>query len=421
MNYFLKILILPAAAAALLPCALGAADTVAPDPRIPAKETVAAVNDITGAIADKNLTMARDIAGKLLASTADGTVDRAYADLLMAQIASSEEKFAEAVPHMEAALATKLFAPADMERYSVGLAHLYMATKQPAKAVALLEAFLKDTPQPQDDTLYMFAGLLMENNRGDEALVQAKRLMERQIDPPARYYQMAAACAQSVKNYDLACAYIERLIEMEPKNELYWNQLVAMHYTAGELVAAIVSLEQAQKQGLLQERINWETHVELYYNLDCYADAAKVIEAGLSSGKLPNELRFWELLSLCYDRLYQSDKAVAVLEKASASTPWSAIDTRLAERNYREGRFDQVVVNLRNALRKGGIERVGDCWALLASAYIELKDYDNADKAVAEAAKYPDAASKVERLNRILKIIRENQKRAAEAKAPGAK
>lgn len=389
--------------------ALRASDEVAADPRLPSQATVTTMGDITAAIEAKNTVVAMDIAGKLNNSTAPGTIDRALSDLVLAQLLSGQEKYAEAIPHLEAALATKLFSPEEMERYTVGLAHLYVASKQSPKALALLAEFIKDTPRPQEDMLYMYAGLLMENNRGDEALVQAQKLMVRQLNPPQSYYQMAAACAQSVNNYDLACAYLERLIEMDPKNEMYWAQLVAMHSTAGELIPAIVSLERAQKNGHLTEEKYHIIRVELYYNLERWPQAAAIISEGLDSHKLPNELRFWEMLCVCYDRMYEPDKAMEVLKKASTLTSWSAIDTRMAERNYRDGRFDLVVDNLQAALRKGGIDRMGDFWALMASAYLELKDLDNTDKALVEAAKYPDATSKVERLKRIVNQIRQKQ------------
>lgn len=389
------------------------------DPRALQNQTLAAMNDITTALDAKNTTLAWDLVGKLYNSTTPGTIDRAYADLVYAQILSGQDKYADAATHLEAALAPKLFNEADTERYTVGLAHMFVELKQVPKALAVLTDYVTSTPRPADDTLYMYAALLMECGKGPEALVQAQKLIERRIDPPQNYYQMAAACAQTVNNYDLACSYLERLIEMDPKNEMYWTQLVAMHSAAGELIPAIVSLERAQKRGLMTAQQFQIVRLELYYNMERWPQSAEILADGLDTGKLPNEQRYWEMLCMCYDRMFEPEKAMEVLKKASARTPWSAIDTRMAERNYRDGKFAEVIVNLQNALRKGGIERVGDLWCLMASSYLELKQIDKAEKALDEAAKSTDATTKtkVERLRRIIAQTRAIQAREAEAAA----
>jgi tetratricopeptide (TPR) repeat protein len=367
----------------------------------------AAMQAISQAIDEKRMDDARTQTLALLQVSNPGTLDYALANLLMAQICSSTEKFADAVPYLEAALSQKLFDPAETQRYSLGLAHLYVETKQKEKAVALLHEMVDPVgSKASPDMLYMYSVLLMETGKGDEAMKQSDRLMRTSLTPPKEYYQLAASCAQNVGNYEKACAYLERLLEMDPKNEMYWNQLVAMHYNAGELLSAIVSMERAQEKGLLKKDVNYVTKIELYYNLERFPEAAKDIEDGLAYKRIPNEQRFWEMLCISYDQMGEPDKADKVLEKAAATTKWNGIDVRLAERNYRNGKFDKALANLESAVRKGKLEHPAEIWVLMASAAIETNNLDKAEYAMSNAKKYPEAASKVEKLENALKMLK---------------
>lgn len=410
MNYSFKRALFAASALLLMTTPVIAAENT-PQPteqaKVPSASGAAAMQAITQAIDEKRMDDARNQTQALLQVCTPGSMDYALANLLMAQIYSSTEKFADAVPYLERALALKIFEAEEQERYTLGLAHLYVETKQKDKAVKLLSELLasvgdKVTP----DMLYMYSVLLMETGNGAEAVKQSERLMRTSLNPPKEYYQLAASCAQNVGNYEKACAYLERLLETDPKNEIFWNQLVAMHFNAGELLSAIVSMERAQEKGLLTKEVNYITKVELYYNMERFPEAAKDIEEGLATKRIPNEQRFWEMLCVCYDQMGEPDKADKVLEKASATTNWSGIDIRLAERNYRNGKYDKALANLESAVRKGGIDRPADIWILMASAALETRNLDKAEEAMQEAKKYPEAAEKVEKLENALNILK---------------
>lgn len=375
--------------------------------KVPSASGAAAMQAITQAIDEKRMDDARTQTLALLQVSNPGSMDYALANLLMAQICSSTEKFKDAIPYLEAALSNKLFDAAEQERYTLGLAHLYVETKQKEKAVALLGDLVKTAGRNvTPDMLYMYSVLLMETGSKQEAVDQAEHLMRMSLNPPKEYYQLAASCEQNIGNYDKACAYLERLLEMDPKNEMFWNQLVAMHFNAGELLSAIVTMERAQEKGLLTKEVNYVTKIELYYNLERFPEAAKDIEEGLATKRIPNEQRFWEMLCVCYDQIGEPEKADKVLEKASATTKWSGIDVRLAERNYRNGKFDKALTNLETAVRKGKLERPADIWVLMASAALETRNLDKAGYAISNAKKYPEAAAKVEKLENAFNMLK---------------
>jgi tetratricopeptide (TPR) repeat protein len=393
---------------------------LAPDPKVLTAASSASLKGVSDAIDAKNWAQAETLDKAFLATCNPGAIDYAYANLLMANICSTQKRFAEAVPYLETALAQKLFEPADVQRYTTALVHLYVETNQKPKAVALIEQYKIEVPHLPADMVYMYAVLLMETGKGQAALEQAELLMRYDLHPPKENYQLAASCAQNVNNYEKACAYLDRLIEMEPRNEMYWNQLVAMHYNAGELLAAVVSLERAQENGLLNKEINYITRIELYYNLERFPEAAKAIEECLANKTIPNELKYWDMLANCYDMTGEPEKADKVLEQASASTKWGAIDVRLAERSYRAGNYEKAIAHFESAIKKADVDNQGDIWVLMASASIETRNVAKAENALTHAAAYPDETSKVEKLqkslNQLKKQIEDEKKQSADAK-----
>jgi tetratricopeptide (TPR) repeat protein len=367
-----------------------------------------ALKSISAAIDAKNFADAQSQAAVLISVSAPGSMDYAYANLLMANIFTTQNRFANALPFLETALAQKLFAADETERYTHALAQLYVETKQLKKAVELIKAYAAINPKLPDDMTYMYALVLKETGDIKEANKQAEKLMRSSLNPPKEYYQLAASCAQDLGNYDRACAYLERLIQMNPKNEMYWEQLVAMHYSAGEYLPAIVVVDRAQEAGFLLKPTYYELRIELYYNMERFREAAQEIERCLDEGKIGNEQRFWEIWSNCYDMLGEPQKSIEVLKKGSKASNWSALDVRLGEFYYKNGDYANAAASFESAIKKGHSEKLGDIWLLIASADIENKDMDKAAVALANAGKYPEVAVNLEKLKKTFELQKEN-------------
>lgn len=398
----------------VLSCSVTAASGQDADVHVPSVKVIQAVSQINESLQnelyDQALTQGQD----LLRSVQAGTIDASLANLLIAQVHSSQERYAEAIPYLEAALQPKVLDAQSTERYTLGLAHLYTEVGAQDKAVKLLDDFVAENPYPNGDILYMYSVVLLSAGRGQDALEAAQRALRTSVHPRRELYQLAAACAQEVNNYELASAYLERMIELDPDSELLWTQLMATYLGGGKQLAALVALENAQARGLLQKPENEVTRIELYYNLERYEEAAEALEEGLADGSLPNEQRLWEMLSYCYDLLFQPKKATDALERASEQGEWSGIDIRLAERYWQQREFEKTIESLQSAWDKGGVDRPGDLWILMATAALELEDLETAEEALAKAAEYPSSASRVERLQRYIQQIKEQKRILAE-------
>lgn len=379
------------------------------DRTVASVKVIKAISEINALVQEALFDQALMKATDLLAVCEPDTIDSALANLLIAQVHSSQDRYAEAIPHLEAALNPGVLDRESTERYTLGLAHLYEETGAREKAVSLLDSFMAANPFPGGDILYMHSVILLHVGRGHDALGSAERALRTSVHPRQELYQLAAACAQEVNNYELACAYLERMLEMDPQSELLWTQLMATYLAGGKLHAALVALEGAQARGLMQKPENNVTRVELYYNLERYKEASELLEKGLLDGSLPDEQRLWEMLSYCYDLLFQPEKATDALERASRRGAWSAIDIRLAERYWQSQDYEKTILSLQAAWDKGGVDRPGDLWLLMASAALELEDLEIAEKALFNAREYPDSAGRVERLQRYIQQIKEHK------------
>jgi len=389
MRHLLKTCLVLAAAIFASTLSL-AADNQLPPSNIPTPEARTVLKTISEAIDAKNFAGAETMAKGLIAKSAKGTADYAYATFLLASVYSAQNRFDEAIPNLESALACNMFEPADTERYTHALAQLYVQTKQIDKAIVFIRGYMVNHPNIPDDMRYMYAIILKESGNSAESYVQAEKLMRSSLKPPKEYYQLAASCAQDAGNFERACAYLERLLQMDPKSEVFWTQLVAMHYNAGEPLAAIVAIDRAQEAGLLLAPTNYELRIELYYSMERFREAAVEIEKDLKTGKIPNEQRFWEMLSSCYDNIGEQQKSLEVLKQAAATTKWSVMDVRLGEYYYRNSDYANAIINFQRAIDKGHNEKLGDIWILIASSALEIKKYDTAEVALEHAADYPD-------------------------------
>lgn len=359
------------------------------------------------------------ISSKMRDASTVGSMDFSVSTLLLAQAYANTKNYDKAILYLEDVATVGTFDPDSMERYTLGLANLYVETKQIDKAIATVKRFIAAGRKPSVDMQFLYAMVLTEKGMSKEAFVESEKLMRHDIAPRKEFYQLAATCAQNVGNFEKASAYLDSMIKVDPNNEMLWNQLVAMQAAAGQPLAAIVTIETAQAKGFLKKEQMYITRIELYFLIERYQEAADAIQEGFDNHEISNELRFWEMLSTCYENLGEEEKVNEVLKRGAEETDFAELDLRLAIRLFKVNTPESLkaaIPYFKSANQKGNLEadRAKLSWVLLASTAVQLKDIALAEDAVAHIADYKDSdtVSNVAKLRKDIEQI----KQAKEAK-----
>jgi len=356
----------------------------------------------------------------LLATVEPQSFDTAFLSQFKVQALLGKPDYKNAIPPLETALALSerygFFGEKDLELIWL-LSQLYgqeaASDKTPegqrasyAKAYSTLRRWLDRTPKPNPDAQYFAASILynqaLYDNKVDKAMLQqaqteAEKGLKMSIKPKEQFYALLMAISQQLGDYPKSAEYLELLVKDYPKNKSYWQSLLNAYLIQEDkgYVRAIVTLERAQKLGLLTDKRDNFTLVGLHLNTQQFSIAADLFEAGLRNGTLESEQKNWELLATCYQNMRKEEKAIATLKEAIKLFPKAAsLDLQVGNLYYMTDKYEDALTYMKSAVSKG-LEKSQQLQAYSYIAYLglDLKKLDDA-KAAAEKAVELDPNSK---------------------------
>jgi tetratricopeptide (TPR) repeat protein len=277
------------------------------------------------------------------------------------------------------------------------------ATRLFQKADGTMQKWLKLNPKSTADAQLLYAQLLytwavMNPEKPDlkllqRSLEQADIGLKLAIRPKDTFYVIKLAALQQLGRTAETAEMFELLIKQKPETSTYYQQLAATYLSTGQELRAALTIERAQAQGHLKTPQYYFNLVGIYFNLAQYEKAADLLESGLKSGALENELKNWELLALCYQQLQRPLKGIDALKQASKAFPKSGqIEFMIAQAYHGLDRTDDAYAHLQAAVAKGGLTKPHQAYMYLAYIAFELKKFDAALDAARKAEATPEGA-----------------------------
>jgi len=284
------------------------------------------------------------------------------------------------------------------------------------KAHHYLKRWLSALPEPTEESqlfassLLYAKGTLDPENPDMETIAEAENAAEQglrlSVQPEESLYMVLLSTAQLQGNWEQMADLLELVIERNPENKTYWQQLLGVYLTlAGQAdkksviqdmqLRAVLTIERAQQRGFMTESENYFNLVGLYINLQQFRRAAKILQAGLVDGQIEDTPENRELLASSWQQAHEEEQAIAALEDAIERFPEQGQpEYQLAQIYYQRDESDKAYDHLKLAVEKGKLKSLGQAYLFLC--YL---DYDNGDFAQAshwiEAAKESgDAAEK---------------------------
>lgn len=384
------------------------------------------------AIDAKNYDAATAILDAQLAKVAPDSYDAALLYQYKTNIALQKGDFSAAIRPMEQALTLSesktptYFEDRATREFYYLLASLYLQeavqSKNPAITTSYFEKadrsfiqWLKLTPKSTAEAQLIYSQLLYTwavQNADKPDLGLLRRALE-QIEaglhlatrPKDTLYVLKMVCLQQLGRNAEAVEVLELMVKMKPDSSTYWQQLAALYLSIDQPLRAVIALERAQSFGhMVAPRDNLNV-VGIYYNIGQFEKAAELLEAGLKTGKIENELKNWELLALCYQQLQRPFKSIEALRQASVVYPKSGqIEYMIAQAYHTLEKPEDTLRHLKAAIAKGGLAKPHQVNLFLAFIAYELKKFDDAMVAAQAAAATPEGAADPQTQNMIKAI-----------------
>ena len=411
-------------------------------PRQVTDETQAVFNKIWPLIEAKNWEQAIPLLNEVLTKAKPDSYDTAMASVILAQVylqrnTPGGSDYAAAIPLLENVIRLGYHDETRMLDFTFLLAQLHNMGGNAARAEELSLRWLETAKKWKMESVIFYTSVVLQRAQAKDgkvdkdavqkALAILKKAMLVFPNPTEQLYQVQAISYQLNNEYDNAADIFEVLVSKWPKNRQYWQQLYALYVNSSQPIRAILTLERAQEQGILDTNKDHLSRVGLYYNLQRFDRVVDILEKGLKDGSIDDEANNYELLAAAYQQTYQEFKAIDTYRRAIAKFPDKAGKYYISITNlyWEMQKYAEALESIEKGLAAGGLEEQNPGKLYMFAAYIcfELRKYEHGlellDKAKPLIEETQQAKQEFEGLSNSIKdAIERREKQAAAASNP---
>lgn len=272
-------------------------------------------------------------------------------------------------------------------RYTV--AQLYLILEDYPAAIRELEAWMKVSPNVNADAKVLLAQAYYQTNRKNDALRLVEEAIREQeskgVLPKEGWWSLQRVIYYEKDDYKRVVEILKKLIKHYPSFS-YWRQLGGMYGELNQELNQLVATEVTYLAGDLDQERQLISLAYMYMGAGAPYMGARIIEKGMKEGKIKRTGENLEVLGLAYQQGNDSKRALPVLEEAAKAAGKGSLYARLSGVYLDLDENEKSVAAARNAISRGGVDRIDITYMNLGNALINLHCYDDAIKAFRQAA-----------------------------------
>ncbi|MEM0911845.1 MAG: tetratricopeptide repeat protein [Pseudomonadota bacterium] len=174
----------------------------------------------------------------------------------------------------------------------------------------------------------------------------------------------------------------------------YWIQLAGMYGELEENEKQLATMEIAYQRGYVTSGSDIFMLSQLYYFNGIPYKGARLMEEGLSSGVLEENLRNTQFLAQSWQAAREDNKAINAFEIAADLSEDGELDAQLALLYYNNDKFDKAIEASNRAIDKGELRNPGNTYMVLGLALYNKRQFADAITTLAKAEEFaPSRAS----------------------------
>jgi len=273
-------------------------------------------------------------------------------------------------------------------RYTI--AQLYLILEDYANAAKELEAWMKVSPIVSADAKVLLGQAYYQLERRNDALRLVNEAIAEQeskgILPKEGWWSLQRVIYYENNDYKKVVEILKKLIRHYP-NFSYWQQLGGMYSELNQPINNLVATEVSYLAGKMDQERQLVSLGYMYLGADAPYMGARIIEKGMREGKIKRNAENLEVLGLAYQQGQDAKKALPILEEAAKASGKGIIYARLSGVYLDLDENEKAVTAARNAINRGGVQRIDMTYMNLGNALINLHCYNDAIGAFRNAGK----------------------------------
>ena len=340
-------------------------------------------------IAENNLEKAEAAISKLLSDLPRHDEDRAYTFYTTGMFYLQTSDYKTARKYFLAAHQLDCF-PEETRLYLLQtIAGLFMQDEDYSRAEMFYKDYMALAPSPGKD-IYLGLGSAYFFQKKYAATIALLEKAVDQLDPKETIYLMLFSSYYESRQPQSAIRILENMIRLWPGKKKYWIQLAALYIEQKSYDKSVEIMQAAMARNYLIKEKDLLQYVYMLYEIRLPYKAAVILEKAMDQAIVENTKKHFELLSTLYQEAKERREAIAALEKAAELSTDGKNHLYIAQLYFEmaeDGEFPRVIEHARKAI-ENGINQNGDAHMLMAAAYVELEDIENARKSLGSAAQH---------------------------------
>lgn len=307
---------------------------------------------------------------------------------LSAAVKVQSGDYAGAVNDLKAALDRGYVAEKDKASTYFNIAQLYLQDEKVDLALDYMERWINAGGQPDRDQKWQLAVLYQRADQNQEALKWAEQVFE-QDGPNAKreVYDFLIYLYDKTGQYGKKAQLLQQLLARNPNDRKIWDAIAGEFFRADELRMAFEVQKAMYLAGFLTKEDEIMRIVNFYNQFDVPYEAAKTLEKEMNAGRIEKDFEKLETLANLYQVAREYQKAIPVIEEAAnmGGAKAGAMYERLG-RSYAELKeWENAERALTRAINAGGLNDPGSAWVLIGQARYELGNIEGAVEAFENA------------------------------------
>lgn len=271
------------------------------------------------------------------------------------------------------------------------VAQVYFSQENYSEALTYAQRWFRSQEDPPADAYMLIGQAQYMLKRYDDALPNVQKGIQKYIDlgsvPKEGWLNLLSSIYRQKSDYKRMLPVLKQLVQHYPKK----TYLLTMGGVYNELndPARMAAMYQAMyDQGLLTAESEIVTLASLQMQQENPYKAAEVMQKGMDDLIVKKNLQNYQILSQALYLAKEYEKSLIPLTQAARLSKDGKLANQLGQSYIALNRWREADEALGQAISKGKLPSPGQAWISRGLVRYELKQFDNAKKAFAQAAKY---------------------------------
>lgn len=318
--------------------------------------------------------------------------DMAYLNRFLGNIwAAKDEK--KAINYLRQAIKPDVLSFTDQAAALRLLADLLLSDKQYNEAIKTYNQWLDFTGEKEANVYLRIASAYMEMKQYQKVIEPADMAIALQdkAKPNAGPYTLKFSAYFEMKNNKKAIEVLETTVKIFPSEKRWWTYLAQFYSIEEQYDKALVTLEVAAMQGMLDSANEYKLLAQLYSNANIPYKAGTTLEKHIKSGLIKKDKTMLNSMASSFQAAREMDKAAQYYgESAQLDNDGDAYRRQGSSLILAE-KYSAAVVALNKAL-EAGVQAKGPVYLALVEAYFYQNKFKDAYQAVQKAKADPKYA-----------------------------